>query len=251
MAKKTFLLTQAQAFTAPILTVKWQKVDVAIQQQLINVTSSGDTLKKMEHGIPVEEIVATGAVWNGTGSTFTEASEMTMTTTPANIQPWDWVIGKRWGMLDVTGAGDTVKAWVHTYPSVYFSIRGWCLANGFDHTTKKANIVMSNSGVGEFDGNAIIASFPVECPIARGGWMGTTISGEFNNGVTYTKGNSNWDTTFLDTVTEPPRGTCSLSGTIDTISGTYYAYDVQIRGTRRVGGPLTAVVRFRKDEPDS
>ena len=153
--------------------------------------------------------------------------------------------------MDVTGDSDTVKAWVHTYPSVYFSIRGWCLANGFDHTAMTGTVTMSNSGVGSFSGDTVYASFPVSAPLARGGWMGTTISGEFNNGVTYTKGNSNWDTTFLDSVAAPVRGACSLSGTIDTIDGTYQAYDVQIRGTRRVGGPLTAVVRFRKDEPDS
>ena len=253
MAKKTFILSQAQAFASSALTeIKWHKVDVMHQTQLFNVTASGDTKRQLIAGIPVEEIVATGSLYDAGTSAFASANAITMTPTNVNIQPGDWVIGKRWGLLDVTGSGDSVKAWVNTIPSVYFSVRGWCLANGFDHTSQTiASWNMSNSTLGTFSGTAMVAQFPVSVPFARGGWLATTVTGEYTNGITYGKGITDWDNIFLDASVNPPANTCALTGTLDNITGTYIPYDVQVRGTRRIGGPLTTVVRFRKDEPAS
>jgi hypothetical protein len=267
MAKATFVLSQHLKFTSPITEVKWHTIKVEQAVPLFNITASGDTKRKLLDGIPRQDITATGSISNvDSDGAFAESA--TITATPGfGIQPWDWVIGKSWELVDVTGSGDTVRSWVPKIPRVYFAVRAWVKSTGPDITAVEvADFAFNMRTLGTFSGTAMISAHVLDVPRSEGGWTATTIQGEWTDGVTYGKGDCDWDATFLDASVQPERGTATLEedtglspapdageqGAIsfDQITGTYWCYDVQVRGSRRDGGPMPVVVKHRLDEPN-
>ena len=267
MAKSTFVLSQHLKFTSPITEVKWHSIQVEQTTPLFNITSSGMNYRQVLDGIPKQEIVATGSVAN-VDSDGAFASSNTITATPGiNIQAWDWVISKSWGLVDVTSSGDSVKSWLPQIPRVSFVVRAWVKTNGPDIATISQALFAFNMGtLGTFSGTAMMAAHALNVPRSEGGWIATTIQGEWTDGVTYSVGGCDWEDTFLNSSVEPVRGTATLEEdtglsptpdtgsegpvSFDSITGTYWCYAVQVKGSRKHGGPIRVVVRHRQDEPD-
>lgn len=262
MAKSTYILSQNLTWSSQITEVKWHAIDVTHRTPQFNVTASGDADRQLLEGIEFQDIVSLGSVYDVNTSAFAQASAMLLklgTGPDLDIQGGQWICGKRWVLKNTTGAfpdgsgTDTVMSWTHEIPQYYFAIKGWALTGDVGLTKfviTSPNFVLSNSIFGTLTGQARFSEARMEVPRSRGGWVPVTFVGEFTDGPVYAAGTANYDAVFLKANTAPVRGTCTLSGTnLTSITGTYQHYDVQIRGQRSTGGPVTVVVRHRKDEP--
>jgi len=265
MAKATFIKAQNAAFTnAQFPEVVWSGFHVMYETGLLNVTGVGGS-PSLPHasyaeGLPISEIVASGYAYDVSAGVYAKSQAATATLTNFNIEPTQWVMGKVWPLVDVTGPNVTESAssfagkqWEWGVPEYYFKVRGWVKANGPDITRQSSEtFTLGLDLIGSFSGTAMVKSYPVQYPAKSGGPIGCEISGYWTGGVTYTKGDSDWDEVFLSSNGDPVRELTQLTCTNgDSIppGGTQrtLAYHVQASGARQSGGPVGLRVNFRFD----
>ena len=260
MAKSTYVKGYLSKFASPVAEAdaaeiaSWQRVDVDYQYPLDDLTGTkngtADTERVYLENYQQVDVISHGFLHEPDSSAYSKSSTSTLSLTSVNLHPWDWVLRKKWNLHDVTGTGDTEKAWLEDMPTLDLIAQCWVLGSGPDWTAQDVVVSLSNSLLGTVAGTCKVQARPLRMSTVRG-WIGMTLYMRFTGAVTYTKSTLDMDSVFLATSQSPPRGTFTLTVTSgDNLTGTCMAYDVTVRATKRKGGAMPITIKHRVDEAD-
>lgn len=290
-AKVTFLKPWKDEFLSPVLATAeqvaiWHRVDYDVDTPIDDTTgtrgATPDVSRKFTDALPTKEATAFGTIFDQTAGTIGRNDAITTdlrqddNATLINIHPYDWVINRRWPLVDATGGvldvdNGSEKEWHWELPITIIRLNTWVTSGGPDWdaagglTGDWANpsisikmdllgtIACSNSGTGTAGTNNLRVQSVRSTEQFKGGLQGVEFTFLLNGILVYTAGDSDWSIVFDDSSApkEPPRGTTTLTSVDgDGFTGTAIAHDVTIQGTRRRGGAMRCVVRHRFDVPD-
>jgi len=254
MAKQVYSKSQTGELDSSAFPhVTWHQATLIRTTPIFNTTGNTagaiDADATFVAGVPVDEIVASGSVYDSVGTAIVKADAFTMSNVGGmNVIPHDIVFGRRWKLYDVTGTGVTGKAWEWGYGESYMSIRCWCANSGPDYTVDSGRFTFVDATFGTIDfANAIVESTAVQVPYATGGWVAVTVNVRCTGAPVWTSGVTQY--TLLDDPA-PPRNTFTFlpAASANSITGTHIGYDVQLHATRRDGRPIAVTARLRTDE---
>ncbi len=248
MAKQTFVKGHLATVTSPITEVKWDRVDVVYQTRQDPVTAIAATTHSFIDGLPIQEMVMRGSVYDVGGAAYSESNAITMTISSTNVHPYDWIVRRKWDLVNVTGTGDTVSGFLEGIETTSVVANAWVVANGPDIVGQDLTVGTTMSGFGSISGTFKVNAYPLSLS-TRQGAIPCRLDMVSHGGTTFSTGAADLSGTFNSTT--PQRGTTAIAITSgDTITGTAIVYDVAIQGTRRRGGRVGIVARHRFDEPD-
>lgn len=241
----SFPKAQNATFTDPMgSTHKFHSANLIVSQQVDNVTGSGDPDVMLLNGLPIVGCSAVASINSGTG--FGKSQSSTLSLGTVVIKPYDWTIGKRYALDDVTGSGDSDKVWCNGWPIIFGSIRGWVLATGPLYQTQD----MTFSGVfdvfGTVAGSCKIRKMLVGANIRRGGAIPVSIQWQSNGAVTHASGTGHIPRMDTDTDNNPPSGTLAVAlDSGETVTDNAVMESVTVRATAQVGGPIVLAANFK------
>lgn len=258
MAKSTYVKGYLSKFQSPVAEsdgaeiASWQRVEVDYQYPLDDLTGTkngtADTERVYLENYQTIDVTSHGFLHEPDTSAYPVASAATLAIASVNLHPYDWILRKKWNLVDVTGSGDTEKTWLEDMPSVDLVARCWVLGSGPDWASQDLGITLSNSLLGTVSGTCKVQSRPLNMSAVRG-WIAMTLFMRFTGAVSYSAGALDMNSVFLAGSQSPPRGTFTLTVTSgDNLTGTCMAHDVTVRATKRSGGAMPITIKHRVDE---
>jgi hypothetical protein len=247
MSKQTFVKGHLAAVTSPITEVRWDRVDVLYQTAQDPVTAIAATTHTFLAGLPVQEMVMHGSVYDVGGTAYATSNAITMAIGATDVHPYDWVVRRNWDLINVTGSGDTKSGFLEGIEKTSIAANAWVLSGGPDITGQALTVSTTMSIFGSITGTFQVNSFPISAS-TRQGPIASRLDMVSTGGTTFTTAAADLSSTFNSTT--PQRGTTAIAITGgENITGTAIVYDVRIQGTRRRGGRVGIVARHRFDEP--
>lgn len=250
----TFPLTQAATITAFPSGVKWTRASAVVQENVQNVTGTGDTSVALIHGLPVYEVLLSGVLASGSTYGLGQSSDLTP---GIGIIAHEWSVSKLWQLEDVTGSAssgtaDSKKTWGYRIPIVRLTVIDGTAENAFSTgiDTESQSVTADMNQFGTLTGTLKIDRKSVTANPSTGGRFPVSFSGMFTSYVTHV---GDFPTVFPDaeptaaTPDAPQEGTVTvkLTSLVNIVSNNAFLYSFAATCSNRTGGKILVSARYR------